>query len=86
MSLTLVLQIQEDMKTFTEQGIEMEEQRKTILKELEEQQTTAVKEKGEYSEKHAGVMKIIDQLKAGMVYPVEKWKIENFKFKFQNSN
>lgn len=62
------LQINNDIASFQEQGVEMESQRKQILKKLEEKQIKASQEADEYETKLKSVNKIIDQLKAGMSY------------------
>ena len=53
------------MERFKEQGVELEVQRQSILKDLEEKQTDASKYADDFNEKYTGVMKIIDQLRAG---------------------
>ena len=58
-------QIKDEIEKFKEQGIELEEQRQVILKQLEEKQNAAQKEADEYEQKHKEVAKILDQLKAG---------------------
>ena len=47
------------------QGIELEDQRKKILKELEEQQLVCSQEADDYSKKNKEISKILDQLRAG---------------------
>lgn len=58
--------IKDDIEKFKEQGIELEEQRRVILKQLEEKQNTAHSEADEYEQKYKEVAKILDQLKAGI--------------------
>ena len=58
-------QKKEEMERFKEQGVELEVQRQSILKDLEEKQTDASKYADDFNEKYTGVMKIIDQLRAG---------------------
>ena len=45
--------------------MELEQEREHILKQLEEKQTQSSQQADEQDEKHKGVMKILDQLKAG---------------------
>ena len=45
--------------------MELEAQRQAILGDLEEKQGKASREASDYLEKHTGVMKILDQLRAG---------------------
>lgn len=45
--------------------MEMEEERKSILKRLEEKQTASAREADEAEEKNKGVCKILDQVRAG---------------------
>ncbi|XP_013064556.2 coiled-coil domain-containing protein 63-like [Biomphalaria glabrata] len=58
--------IQLEIENFKKQGIELESQRKQILRSLEEKQTKASREADEYEQKHKEVSKILDQLKAGI--------------------
>ncbi|CAL1535497.1 unnamed protein product [Lymnaea stagnalis] len=58
--------IQLEIQKFKEQGIQLESQRKQILKNLENQQIKATREADEYEQKHKEVAKILDQLKAGV--------------------
>jgi hypothetical protein len=53
------------MKQFEKQGIEMEEQRKHILKELEQKHRNAASLREEYEEKTVGNKKILDQCRMG---------------------
>ncbi|XP_013397891.1 coiled-coil domain-containing protein 63-like [Lingula anatina] len=61
-----IQEIQNEIEKFKAQGIEMEKQRKIILKQLEERQAAASKSADEYDEKYKGTSKILDQLKAGV--------------------
>ena len=45
--------------------MELEAKRQAILSNLEEKQGKASREANDYIEKHTGVMKILDQLRAG---------------------
>nr|KAG5696204.1 hypothetical protein BaRGS_021689 [Batillaria attramentaria] len=58
--------IKDEIEKFKEQGIELEEQRRIILKQLEEKQNSAHSEADEYEQKYKEVAKILDQLKAGI--------------------
>lgn len=58
-------QIKNEIEKFKLQGIELEDQRKRILKELEDKQTVCSKEADEYEKKHTEISKIIDQLRRG---------------------
>ena len=60
------------MENFEEQGVELEAQRKSILKHLEDKQTYASKLADEYDEKYKSVMKILDQLRAGEISRAER--------------
>lgn len=59
-------QIRTEMKQFEKQGIEMEEQRKHILKELEQKHRNAASLREEYEEKTVGNKKILDQCRMGI--------------------
>lgn len=54
-----------EIEKFKLQGIELEDQRKKILKELEEQQLVCSQEADDYSKKNKEISKILDQLRAG---------------------
>ena len=54
------------MRQFEKQGIEMEEQRKRILKELEQKHKTAMQMSEENEEKIKANKKILDQSRIGM--------------------
>lgn len=58
--------IKDDIEKFKEQGIELEDHRRVILKQLEEKQNTAHSQADEYEQKYKEVAKILDQLKAGI--------------------
>jgi len=47
------------------QGIELEDQRKKILKELEEKQNASASDADEFEQKNKEISKILDQLRAG---------------------
>ena len=64
----LFTQIQLDIENFKDQGIELESQRKVILKNLEDRQSKATADADEYEQKYKEVSKILDQLKAGDYY------------------
>lgn len=64
--ISYYLQIKNDIEKFKLQGLELESQRKTILKELEDKQNRASKDADEYEEKNKAISKILDQLRAGM--------------------
>ena len=51
---------------FKAQGVQLEEQRQEILKRLESKQERASRDADEFNEKHTAVMKILDQLRAGI--------------------
>ena len=53
------------MKNFEKEGIETEEGRKMILKELEQKYVNAAKLSAEYEEKTQANKKIIDQCRIG---------------------
>ncbi|KAJ8321073.1 hypothetical protein KUTeg_002660 [Tegillarca granosa] len=57
-------EIKNDIEKFKLQGLELESQRKTILKELEDKQNKASKDADEYEEKNKAISKILDQLRA----------------------
>lgn len=59
-------QIKTDMRQFEKQGIEMEEQRKRILKELEQKYRTATQLSEENEEKIKANKKILDQSRIGI--------------------
>ena len=60
-----VFQISSEIEDFQAQGVQLEAEREQILQRLEEKQGSATKAANEYDEKHKGVMKILDQLRAG---------------------
>lgn len=53
------------MAQFQSQGVEMESQRKGILRDLENRQEDSSGVANEYDTRHTAVSKILDQLKAG---------------------
>lgn len=59
-------QIQTDMRLFEKQGIELEEQRKQILKELEQKHRNATQLAEDYEEKIRANKKILDQSRIGI--------------------
>jgi len=61
-----IFAIQLDIENFKDQGIELESQRKVILKNLEDRQSKATADADEYEQKYKEVSKILDQLKAGI--------------------
>ena len=63
--LTYFLQIRDEIEKFKAQGVELEAQRRLILADLEEKQEKASKDADDYNERQTGVMKILDQLRAG---------------------
>ncbi|XP_060071331.1 coiled-coil domain-containing protein 63-like [Ylistrum balloti] len=58
--------INNEIEKFKLQGIELEDQRKKILKELEEQSNTAAANGDAADGKNKGITKILDQLRAGI--------------------
>ena len=61
----MILQIKSEIENFKSQGVELEEQRKAILKTLDEKQSLASQKADEFDQKHKEVSKILDQLRAG---------------------
>jgi DNA-binding transcriptional MerR regulator len=61
------LQIKSEIESFKSQGVELEEQRKAILKTSDEKQSHAAQKADEFDEKYKEVSKILDQLRAGNV-------------------
>ncbi|CAH1775288.1 unnamed protein product [Owenia fusiformis] len=61
-----IAEMKDEIANFKEQGVEMETQRQAILSNLEEKQVTASKNADEHDEKHTAIMKILDQLRAGI--------------------
>ena len=59
------IQIKIEIEKFKLQGIELEDQRKRILKELEDKQSIASRDGDEYEKKHTEISKILDQLRKG---------------------
>lgn len=59
--------IKSDIRQFEKQGIQMEEQRKQILKELQLKHQNASKQAEEYEEKIKSNKKILDQTRIGNV-------------------
>jgi hypothetical protein len=55
-----------DIRQFEKQGIEMEEQRKHILRELEQKHKNASQLAEDYEEKIKANRKILDQSRVGM--------------------
>ena len=60
------LQKKDEIEMFKAQGVQLEEQRQEILKRLESKQERASRDADEFNEKHTAVMKILDQLRAGI--------------------
>ncbi|XP_063410903.1 outer dynein arm-docking complex subunit 1-like [Mytilus trossulus] len=58
--------IENEIEKFKLTGIELEDKRKKILKELEDQQASSSKEADEYEQKNKEISKILDQLRAGI--------------------
>jgi Zn-dependent oligopeptidase len=54
-----------EIEKFQAQGVELEEQRKAILKKLDQKQSHAAEKANEHDQKHKEVSKILDQLRAG---------------------
>ena len=73
------------MRQFEKQGIEMEEQRKRILKELEQKYRTATQMSEENEEKIKANKKILDQSRIGMqmcnIYFCRTFLFKNFSLK-----
>lgn len=61
-----IADIRNEIEKFKLQGIELEDQRKKILKELEDKQAGSSKEADEYEQKNKEISKILDQLRAGI--------------------
>lgn len=61
-----IQEIRNEIEKFKLQGIELEDQRKKILKELEEKQSVCSKDADEYEKKHTEISKILDQLRKGI--------------------
>ena len=59
-------QVKTEIRQFEKQGIEMEEQRKRILKELEQKQRNAAQVAEDYEEKIKSNKKILDQSRIGI--------------------
>ncbi|KAK2148881.1 hypothetical protein LSH36_477g01000 [Paralvinella palmiformis] len=59
-------EIKSEIESFKSQGVELEEQRKAILKTLDEKQSHAAQKADEFDEKYKEVSKILDQLRAGI--------------------
>lgn len=70
-------QIKNEIEKFKDQGIELEEQRKVILKQLEEKEASASHDADEYEQKYKEVAKILDQLKAGIATHKNQNSIKN---------
>ena len=62
------IQIKIEIEKFKLQGIELEDQRKRILKELEDKQTVSSRDADEYEKKHTEISKILDQLRKGRYF------------------
>lgn len=61
-----IQEIHDNIERFQSEGVDMEDERQTILKQLEDKQHKASKQGSEYDEKHKEVNKMLDQLKAGI--------------------
>lgn len=58
-------QIKIEIEKFKDQGIDLEQQRQLILRQLEEKQNVASQEADDYEQKYKEVAKILHQLNAG---------------------
>ena len=63
----IFVQVQSDIDQFKSEGIEVESQRKAILRNLEDDLHNASVATEEYDEIHKGMNKIIEQLKNGKI-------------------
>ncbi|XP_064642414.1 coiled-coil domain-containing protein 63-like [Lineus longissimus] len=61
-----IAEIKSEIDKFNSQGAEMEAERKVIMKQLEEKQVISSKQADEFEERFKEVMKILDQLRAGI--------------------
>ncbi|KAK3087593.1 hypothetical protein FSP39_007948 [Pinctada imbricata] len=61
-----IADINNEIEKFKLQGIELEDQRKKILKELEDKQTVCSRDADDYEQKNKEISKILDQLRAGI--------------------
>ncbi|XP_074654306.1 outer dynein arm-docking complex subunit 1-like [Tubulanus polymorphus] len=61
-----IQEIQEEISKFKQQGADMEEERKRILKKLSEKQEKSSKEADEHDSRFTAISKILDQLRAGV--------------------
>lgn len=60
-----ILQIKREIEEFKAQGVRLEQEHRSILKNIEGKQEEAVKQANGYQQQLKGVMKILDQLKSG---------------------
>eukprot|EP00112_Aurelia_sp_Birch-Aquarium-sp1_P021069 Seg5576.1 transcript_id=Seg5576.1/GoldUCD/mRNA.D3Y31 product="Coiled-coil domain-containing protein 63" protein_id=Seg5576.1/GoldUCD/D3Y31 len=58
--------IEDDIETFKRESVELEQQRKDILKQLEEKHSAESDQARDYDEKYKAAKKILEQLKAGI--------------------
>ncbi len=74
-----MIQIKTDIRQFEKQGIEMEEQRKRILRELEQKYRNATQLADEYEEKIKENKKILDQSRIGKYFNNYHYNDSNIK-------
>lgn len=72
------IKIKTDIRQFEKQGIEMEEQRKRILKELEQKHRNAAQQAEDYEEKIKANKKILDQTRIGSRQTTWLWTLKQY--------
>ncbi|MEE6483097.1 hypothetical protein FKM82_013432 [Ascaphus truei] len=61
-----ITEIKKEIEQFKAQGVRLDEEHKTILRNIEGKQEEAVKQADGYQQQLKGIMKILDQVKAGI--------------------
>ena len=57
-----------EIDAFQNQGVEMEERRKVILREMEAELKATEEQRTKHSRNHAATMRVIEQLKSGKLH------------------
>ena len=64
--VVVYLQIKREIEVFKNQGIEMEERRKVILREMEAELVATEEQCNNYGTRQAATLRVIEQLKSGI--------------------
>ena len=61
-----IQQVRSEIEQFKSQGVEMEEKRKAILRELEVELSTVTDKTGSFTAKFSAATKVLEQLMSGL--------------------